>query len=1244
MENTPRIRFKRQLLAAISMLLACCGVPVLGATTPSPTVDQAPLTVQQPLPPNIVLMLDDSGSMAWDVMPDICFLQNVSCTAGRGGKPFTITSPTDPYYVSATTGALEDSNNNGLYYNPTVTYTPPIEVNGSSYPSAPATSASITGAWLNGMQAQAGTNSTTVNLTTYTGNYDSDIQFSSSGTSEAVVYSTTIGSGKTKTSVFQYYTDSNAGAGPYTPHYVAATTCNGNTSCVIATDTSGTSAPINVPVGQNIANWYAYYHTRIMMTQSGLTIAFNALNYNVRVGFGSIDGNNAGAITGLGSSNYFTYADNYNGGSNYIANVQQFDQACVASTTSPCTPGASGTQRNNFWSWITGETASGGTPTRQAVYEVGAYYSQALSAKTTSTTNPWQDINATTGKVESLACRQSYAILSTDGFWNDSYPYTTGTAVGNADGTSSTTTITGTDAQSYTYIAAGPFADSYSNTLADIAMYFWMTDLQTGIANEVPTNTADPAFWQHMTTFTMGLGFTPVGITPTGTTVPEIFNWADGGTAISSWSNSTSWPQPSNAGDGSIYNIADLAHAAVDGHGGFYSATSPQSFASGIEDALSRAQARAGTGASLAANSTTLQLGTTTYQALYYNGIWVGDLEEYSVNPSTGVINTPAVASAYSAMPAPTARKVYTYNPTSGATVQFTAANLSSLSSAEQTALGVSGTSTTAATNLINYMLGDASNEQSNNGPYRNRQNTLISGNPHDALGDIVDSQPVFVGAPNPNLFTNLTFTGSSSYSTYASNNATRAETIWVAANDGMLHAFPTSTPPASTDLVESFAYLPAAVLTLPTATGIATYSNPAYGTSSVPHQDFNDGQLTVADAYVTVSGASAAAWRTILVGTTGRGLARAVYAFDITTPSSPTFLWERSAGDGQTNSGYIGQMVGQPVIAQTGAGVWSVLIGNGYNSSKGTAALLQFDLMSGNLNVYTTNNTTGNGLAAPTTWISNATNEISTTAYAGDVLGNIWAFTLVATTANGTVIGTTTTPQFVTGSTQPITSGLLAGEDPSTGNVWLFFGTGIYLTQNDIQNTNTQTWYGIIVQSATSTNPAVTSATTTSNLMLRTITTECDVSSPPNTSCPTVSTRIISSGSASDLNGKSGWYLNLTSPTEGAQGERMVVPNEFQGNALIGTTLIPQATDPCNPGGSGWIMAISPFTGAALAKSFFPGDSSSAIGFSSSPNDPIFVGNNMLTSFSNSTISSIQTAATAGALVRESWREMIDH
>ncbi|MGA7979666.1 MAG: type IV pilus modification protein PilV [Chromatiaceae bacterium] len=148
----------------------------------------------------------------------------------------------------------------------------------------------------------------------------------------------------------------------------------------------------------------------------------------------------------------------------------------------------------------------------------------------------------------------------------------------------------------------------------------------------------------------------------------------------------------------------------------------------------------------------------------------------------------------------------------------------------------------------------------------------------------------------------------------------------------------------------------------------------------------------------------------------------------------------------------------------------------------------------------------------------------------------------------------------------------------------------------------------------------------------------------------------------AGDMTGKSGWYMDLTSPVNGAEGERMVTPNQFQGNQLIGTSRIPDASDVCNPSGRGWIMALDPFTGTNVGEPFFNlngdgvvdiadvitddnGESYPAggVGFDSPPNNPIFVGNTMLVSFENGTTASIETSGSTGTGGRISWRELVN-
>ena len=1277
LHHKPGSFFGRLLTTGVSIwLLGVVFSPVLAAT-PSPVVDQAPLIIQKPLPPNITLMLDDSGSMAWDVMPDWSSLG------------------------SQTADALVSSDVNGVYFNPGTTYTPPLKADGSLYPNAAFASALV-----NGFNA----GSRVVDLSVYDGSSDSSregyvkssIAYSIGAGTDGYSASTCGNYDGTSTKYPGYCFDSDdtgssdfkdSGNGNYYyyyrcnshqdtynsdmcyPHsfftYTTRNVDNTLTRHYVAKSTGDCTAAglptavcdESMATQQNVANWFSYYHTRMLMAKSGVMNAFSSIDPAYRIGFGSINGSNASPVS-LGSD-YYSFQTSAKGGiyKTGLAIVKPFDA----------------TQKSNLWSWLVGTSPKGYTPLRGALDAVGQYY---------KTDQPWQ-APGSTGTTE-LACRQSYTILTTDGFWNGDTP----SGIGNVD--LAPATLTGPNNRTYTYTPASPYSDDQSDTLADVAMKYWITDLRTSAANEVPTSTEDPAFWQHMTTFTLGLGFSPVD--GQGTTAPsddvalastdEIFAWANGGTAIPGFI----WPAPSKD---NINNIADLEHAAVNGHGGFYSATSPVSFTAGIKAALARVSGRVGTGASLAANSTQLTTGAFAYQANYYTGSWMGDLKAIAVNPNNGTLATTLTWSAADpkVMPTYDKRNIWTYNPAAAtgsqyvafkntsstdATTGITNTSPAALSPAELTRLG---SDATAQQNMINYLRGDASLEKpKTGGVYRTRTTPL---------GDIVNSQPVFVGQPDPNQFNGEVFAGSDTFGTYAAT--TRNNLIFVAANDGMLHAFDAGTTavPNGTG-TEVYAYLPAAVITTNTSTtgrttgDLATLADPDYGTSTAPHQFFNDGELTVGDVYF------GSAWHTVVVGTTGRGLAKAVYALDVTNPDPTkiTLLWERSAAEvngkyTDGNSKYIGQMTGKPVIAQTGDGVWSVLIGNGYNSTAGVAALLQFNIASGVLSVYQAGTTSGNGLAAPAVWMDNPTNGISTMAFAGDAQGGVWSFALNQTT-NPVKKLFQATDGTTAQNAQPITSGMLVGKNPVTKDLWLFFGTGQYLNSADLDTRTTQSWYGLIVQSTTSGLAAngTNNITRNGNLVHRSIIAETPGTPEVLNADGTVKTAAIAPARAvtalpdpSGMSGKSGWFIDLLSPTSSTdgtgtvtytsdqihEGERIVTPNQFQGNQLLATTRIPQAVDLCNPSGRGWIMAVDPFTGTNPKLSFFdlngdgminqPADyimvngkpvATSGIGFSSLPNNPIFVGGSMLVSFDNGSATSIKTSGTSNTLQRVSWRELI--
>jgi type IV pilus assembly protein PilY1 len=74
---------------------------------------------------------------------------------------------------------------------------------------------------------------------------------------------------------------------------------------------------------------------------------------------------------------------------------------------------------------------------------------------------------------------------------------------------------------------------------------------------------------------------------------------------------------------------------------------------------------------------------------------------------------------------------------------------------------------------------------------------------------------------------------------------------------------------------------------------------------------------------------------------------------------------------------------------------------------------------------------------------------------------------------------------------------------------------------------------------------------------------------------------RTVSSNTI-DWSSKSGWYLDLPTSMERVIGTALV-----RDNRVIFTTLIP-STDPCEFGGSGWLMEVSATTGSELPYAVF--------------------------------------------------------
>lgn len=585
-----------------------------------------------------------------------------------------------------------------------------------------------------------------------------------------------------------------------------------------------------------------------------------------------------------------------------------------------------------------------------------------------------------------------------------------------------------------------------------------------------------------------------------------------------------------------------------------------------------------GSGGGFAANTTTLEAGAMTFQARFRvdGGSWAGELQAYQVDPVTAEMT--AAWTASSMLPNWEARNIWVNN--NGYTRLNGDAVLPGIDAETR-----------------DYLRGDRSNEMPD-GSLRAR---------NGVLGSIVNSQPVYVGAPNPHLFLGAAFKGAGDYQTFAADNQGRDPMVYVGANDGMLHGFNAETGE------EMFAFMPMAAI----EAGIGDYAQPGYA-----HRYFVDGDMTVADVY------DGAAWRTILVGTMGRG-GRAMFALDVTNPADIRFLWERSA----TDIPAMGNSLGTPIIAQVDDGDWQVFVGNGPNGSGGTAQLIELDVFTGAGGAINTDAGSNNGLSGVNVW-SSAVGGFSDTVYAGDLSGNMWRF---SRSGDGNWSSSLLFQSSHGATAQPITATPLVARRPGTAETWVLFGTGRYLNEADLADKSVQTWYGLLDTG---------SPISRGSLDQIEIIAESEIDGMP-----------VRGIEESATVGSYGWYMDLLPPDGTPMGERMVVPNQFRGTTLIGTTRIPDADDVCAPSGTGFVMAINPFTGGRLSSGFFDidgdgefdetitvGDTEipvSGVGMPSGPNDPTWIGDQMIVGLDDTSEETLKTNVGDPQPSRVSWREL---
>jgi type IV pilus assembly protein PilY1 len=248
-------------------------------------------------------------------------------------------------------------------------------------------------------------------------------------------------------------------------------------------------------------------------------------------------------------------------------------------------------------------------------------------------------------------------------------------------------------------------------------------------------------------------------------------------------------------------------------------------------------------------------------------------------------------------------------------------------------------------------------------------------------------------------------------------------QAVYVGANDGMLHAFSAATGQ------ELFAYVPAALVAdLPALAG------PGY--KARPYVDGSPGHGRAR---------LGAAQRTVLACGMGMG-ARGVFALDITDPAMQA-LWEFGAADDPA----MGHVRAAPLIAKSAAQRWFAVVSSGINNlapdGGGALFLLALDKPAPQkwqrgANYFSIAAAGSYTLSAPALVLDADGSAIR--AYAGDLLGNLWRFDLVAMTAHRLF-----SARDAGGAAQPIAHAPKVVHVP--GGYLVLFATGKLIEQSDL-------------------------------------------------------------------------------------------------------------------------------------------------------------------------------------------------
>ncbi len=556
--------------------------------------------------------------------------------------------------------------------------------------------------------------------------------------------------------------------------------------------------------------------------------------------------------------------------------------------------------------------------------------------------------------------------------------------------------------------------------------------------------------------------------------------------------------------------------------------------------------------------------GTLAYSAKFDSASWTGDVEasDYTFDAAGAPTKTTrwTFSSTLLAQLAGTGwdtnRRMATWNNATNAGVPF---RIGSIAAAQKTALDTAFRSGDDSGDVLNYLRGDKSNEDTSTSSVSARAYRTRAG----LVGDIVGSKLRAVGPPSQPY----SATTNPGYTAFRGTYASRPLVLYVGTNAGVLHAID-GTASSATPGKELFAYVPGALFQGPSGTPAVN------GLQSVANPDFNHHAMVDASPWVydmdfakTDGGSGAPDWRSVLIGGLGKG-GKAYYAIDVTDPANMSteaavagkVLWEFSHAD-------LGYSYGEPLVVKTKKYGWVVAFGSGYNNADGKGYIFIVNPRTGALlaKLATGAGSTSSeaGLAQVQGFAMDRTDGTVDALYAGDLLGNLWRADVSGNPASYPAPLKLAEVTNGAGEALPITTRPYVMVQPGTNRRYVTVGTGRLLNTSDPYSTQSQVYYAIVDGTGDAFGTAAKLPTGVTYPVKRTNLKQLtDLTAP----------------AAIDLSTQAGWWLSLGVDASGPGWRVLTDSTSFLGTVAF-ASMVPKP-DICTPSGLSRVYAIDLGTG----------------------------------------------------------------